>query len=112
MPSGATAAVFASKKFGAETRVSTRNITVSSLPAQLVKNEPRRLHILIMNRSINDGAVDFIGNLTPANGILVPAGGGWISLDVEEDAEVVTYELFAISASVSSPWTVYEVIAV
>lgn len=110
---GAVAAIFSQSRYGIAITTRDRgDVTIGITPTQLVENNPKRVHWLAMNRSVNNGSAGSDLQITFANGFLVAANGGLISLDVLEDGEVVAHPFFAINDSASGIWRVWEIVGV
>jgi hypothetical protein len=109
---GSRAAEFGARRFGMRTMVRARSVTVTTSPTEILTQNPNRIHWLIVNRAVNFGALWFDSEFTAAGGILIGANGGDVSMDVEEDGELVAWRIFAISDTASGLWWVVEVLGV
>lgn len=109
---GSTAHEFSSRRFGGPVRPRSRVVSVATTPTQVLDNNPRRVYWLIVNRAVNNGAFDIAADVTAANGILLGAGGGFASMDVELDGETVGYEVWGIQDVAAGSWRVFEVFRV
>lgn len=111
-PSGATAAHFTQKRFDGNTRSTLRAVTVNTTTTRLMDNNPRRVHCAIVNISSNQGYFNDNNAVTSSNGILLGAGGGAVTMSVDEDGESVAWEWYGISVAAAGTWMVYEVFRV
>ena len=78
--------------------------TVQTSATQILKNNPDRLALLIVNLSANRGFVGFDRQVGPTRGVPVEASGGFVSMCLEEDGETVGYEIFAINQVAAGKW--------
>lgn len=106
---GATAHDLSVKKFGGPTRVTTGLVTVTTSGVRVLLNHPRRVFWELINRSAADISADFQFTNVAGQGFFIPAFGGTLSAAVDEDGELVTVELFAISGAGSVNLFVVEV---
>ena len=95
-------------RFGVPTTTIERRVTVGTAVTRLLDNNPRRIWWMAMNRSSSNGAIGFDQTLTFANGLLVGANGGMVSMDAETDGEGVGYAVYAINQTASGVWYVLE----
>lgn len=109
---GATAAEFSQTRFGGPTRVQSTTFTATTTWQPILAANPRRVFWTIINRGTVDAAVDVDSGATQANGILIAAGGGFASMDVQEDGESVAWPVFGATASGSAVLRILEVIRV
>ncbi len=102
---------FVEKEFGFATRPVENPVTdtVATTPTLILQNNPDRIFWLAMCRNGNGGAIGFTRQVTVANGQKVAADGGGVSMDVREDGESVTYEVFAINGVAPGIWYVLEI---
>jgi hypothetical protein len=108
-PAGATAAEFAQRRFGGPTRLRSTTLSVGTTPTRLFQNNPRRVFWRAVNRSVNFGAIGFDQEFTAANGDLVGANGGSVSMDVNEDGEPVAWEVWTINDTAAGTWRLTEI---
>lgn len=111
-PRGSTAAEVSQWKFGGPTAPRMTSVTVGTTSTRLFKNDPRRVAWVVMNRSVNNGALGFNSDLTFANGFLMGANGGEAEALVDVDGEATTYEVFGINDGAAGVWAVLEVLRV
>lgn len=112
VPAGAIAAQYSLKRFGAHTRVVERRTLIDGNVQQVLRNNPRRIHWLMMNRSGADLQFQFDAQINTAASLFIAPSGGWISLNLDDDGEICTYEAFAQGLINSGSFTTYEVEAV
>jgi len=106
---GSTAAEFSQALFGGPTRLRTAVVTVGTIPTRLFGNNPKRVFWRAVNRSVNFGAIGFDQEFTAANGDLVGANGGSVSMEVREDGEPVAWEVWGINDTAAGDWRITEV---
>lgn len=111
-PPGATAAKFTQKKFDGNTRSTLRAVNVGTATTRVLDNNPRRVHCAMVNISVNQGFFLDSNAVTSSNGILLGAGGGSVTMSVEEDGESVAWEWFGLNVGAAGVWMVYEVFRV
>jgi len=83
--------------------------SIAATPTEILHNNPDRVLLLAVNLSGLDGYVGFDREVGPGKGIPVSANGGYIILLIEEDGELVTQALFAISPGGAATWYIVEV---
>ena len=83
--------------------------TVAPSATRVFRNHPDRVMALMVNQSGYDGYVGFDTGVSAAKGIMVPANGGYLVLLIEEDGELVTQEIYALSPGGSGTWYFVEV---
>lgn len=91
-------------------RVNPVTDTVATTVTRVFRNHPDRVMWLAVNQSSYDGYVGFDTGVSSSKGILVPANGGYLELLLEEDGELVTQEVYAISPGGAGTWYFVEVI--
>jgi len=77
--------------------------------ARAVKGNPKRFALTITNVGTGQVTLGFDSSVTAGNGIPLAPSGGTLSLDVDEDGELVTYDIFAIAAAAGNNLLVWEV---
>lgn len=109
VPAGATAALYAQKRFGAQTRIRESRPTAGVTPAAMLGQNPKRLFWMLVNTSVNAVSYGEAFDLTVSNGLpLAPSGGG-VSMAVDEDGEAVTYPVMAVASIAASTMYAIEV---
>jgi hypothetical protein len=109
IPAGATAAVYAARRYGGPTRIREVRVAIGVAVTPILGNNPKRLFWLLSNVSVNAMAYGQDFSLTLTNGLpLAPSGGG-VSMSVDEDAEAVCYPVNAIAAVAASATYAVEV---
>jgi hypothetical protein len=108
LPAAARASI---QRFGAGTRPRSRIVSVATTRTQLFQGNPNRIYGFAMNRSVNNGAVDFDPAMTFALGMFMAALTGTLELDPEKIGELVGHEWYAINETAAGNWRVWEVIA-
>jgi len=91
-------------------RVNPVTPTVATTATRVFRNHPDRVMLLAINLSSYDGYIGFDTEVSSTKGILVPASGGFFELLLEEDGELVTQEVYAISPGGSATWYFVEVL--
>lgn len=98
-------------QFGMTTRpiINPETDTCATSVTRLLANNPDRLGSLIMNIGGNDIHVLFDNRVSTTRGILLAAEGGKISLNANEDYELVGYPVYGIASGGSSEVIVIEI---
>lgn len=65
----------------------------------ILAGDPERTIMLLYNLSASEIYLGFSGNVGVNNGMLVPAAGGFLQLNVTDDYEAVTLPIFCYSAA-------------
>jgi len=112
LPKGATAADFATRRWGGPTRLEERQVTIGTTVGDLLANNPRRVFWIAQNRGAADISTSNQRDVTSTTGFLLAATGGVQSMDAEEDGEAVTYARFAISGTAGQVVAIIEVMRV
>ena len=87
---------YVEKTFGMKTRSIVNPVVASCQIAitQLLRNNPDRLGYIIVNLGANDMLVSFDEHPAANRGIFVANGGGILSLNVNDDYELVGYPVY------------------
>lgn len=112
VPPGAIAAVLGARRFDGATRAKFNAVTVNTTSTRVLDNNPRRVAWLIVNISVNQGFLSFDNSVSSSNGIILGAGGGSVSVEVDEDGETPAWEAYAVTTGAAGIFWVYEVIRV
>jgi hypothetical protein len=112
VPAGATAALYAEKRFDGPTRILESDVTIGTSPAPILGNNPRRVAWTITNNGSSDVGTGFTLQVTTAQSFKLAASGGVQRCIVEQDGEEVTYPLFGISGSAGQNVHIVEVIRI
>jgi len=83
--------------------------TVATTPTKILNNNPDRIFALIVNLSLNRGWIGFSSQVASTRGIPIAGNGGFVSLNVEEDGELVIYEVWALNENASGTYYIVEV---
>ena len=83
--------------------------TVATTPTRILKNNPDRVELLIVNLSANRGFIGFNPDVSATKGIPVEAQGGVVTMCIEEDGETVGYEIHAINEVAAGSWYILEI---
>lgn len=86
-------------------------VNVGTSATQVLKLNADRLGWAIVNRSPDDGAIDFLPSIAFATAILLGATGGGASMSFLEDGEACTDEVWGINNGAAGNWNVLEIIA-
>jgi len=102
---------YVEKKFGVKTRgVPNPNgaIDVTTSVTEIVKGNPDRLMIIVINLGANDIWVGFDREIATNRGILLTANGGFLTLTADEDMELVGYPIYGVAATGTNRVYVHE----
>jgi len=99
------------KKRGVPTRVIEKIATVTTAPTRLLEQNPRRFGYILS--CISDGGIyiGFSPLVSATNGLYISGNGGSMSVTVDEDDELTTYELWGVSETGSSLIYIAEVVS-
>lgn len=91
-------------KFGVKTRTKTNPLATSVLTTvtKVLQNNPDRLSYTVVNLGGTALYLAFDNEVSSTRGILLVASGGSLTLNAEDDGELVGYELYGISATSSN----------
>jgi hypothetical protein len=109
---GQTAAFFAQQRFGTRLVGLTSRPSASTTPTTILGPDAKRLFWMVVNRGATDVNLDFGTPAAAGNGVLLAAGGGFASMQVDEDADTVTYFVSVVAASGTPQLWVYTLAAV
>ncbi len=104
---------FVNKRYGRKTQrfFNPETASIATTVTRVLKNNPDRIEWLIINLSTNDAFLAWDNQVSSTRGVKLAAGGGSVTLNVEEDGELVADEVLGIaSVGAASIFTV-EVVA-
>lgn len=106
---GATLAKYVRNLWGDKVRlVPKQTVAVLTTSTRVLKNNPRRFEVLVINRGTGQVDLDWNPNLALGDGI--PLGAlATLNLTAFEDGELVSYDLYAIANAAGNNLAVYEV---
>ena len=92
------------KRFGVRTRAEVNPLVaqVGVAAIRVLPNNPDRLAWLIVNLSGNTLQLALDRGVGAARGILVQANGGSVGMVVDEDFDMVTYEIWGVATGAAS----------
>ena len=109
VPPGATVAQYITKKWGIKTRlVPLQVFAVLATPSRIIKNNPRRFGLTILNQGTSAVFLGWDSSVSITNGLFLAPTGGSISLVVDEDAELISYDMWAVSAAAGNNLSIWE----
>jgi hypothetical protein len=111
VPGQGLAWAYTLKRFGAGLTLRERPqlpIAASS-PTQVLLNDPNRVFWVILNLTPYYGVIAFNDAVTLSSGLMISGVGGYISSAVDEDGEIVTYPVWALSSVPAQMWYVLEI---
>jgi len=83
--------------------------TVLTTATLILRNNPDRIFWLVVNLSAYDGYIGWDTQVSGTKGLLVPANGGYASVNIAEDGELAIAEVYAINLTASGTWMIVEV---
>lgn len=83
---------------------------ISNSASVIAQGNGDRVGLLIMNLSVNNINVSTQGNVTANSGILLPAAGGYLSINVRDDFTLPSREWSGIGTGLSCQLYVLEII--
>ena len=112
-PGGGLATKYSKEHFGGTTSVNVNPVSsvVGTVPTQLLANNPERVGWIIVNRDANPIGLAFANAVSLTGQLLLGGGGSILSLHIEDDGELVTFPVWAISATGNATVYVLEVTA-
>lgn len=97
-------------------KVSTRNdglvATVGTEPVQVFRKNPNRIMWMVINLSVNTVYLEWSGNVSDENGVLLDPSGGIASSWIGEDASLTGDEVWIVADAANSNLKAFEVDAV
>jgi len=85
------------QNYGGLFTYSTESVTVGVSSVLLLNNDPERVHLTIVNMSLNTVIVAPVQDVTLTNGIFLSGGGGSVTLNMREDLILPSLNWYAIS---------------
>lgn len=89
-----------------------KSIAVATSLTTILKNNPNRLAVIIINVGANNSYIGFDQNVSSTNGIFLAANGGSLSINYQQDLTLSQYEMNAISITAPSTFYVIELLAI
>ncbi|MEM0010448.1 MAG: hypothetical protein QXT84_02000 [Candidatus Bathyarchaeia archaeon] len=102
---------YVEKRRGVTTRLIEKVVSVNTNPTRLLDQNPRRFSYVLSCISDSGIYIGFSPRVSAANGLYVSGNGGSVSVTVDEDDELTTYELWAISETGGSLVYIAEVVS-
>jgi hypothetical protein len=97
-------------KFGGIFAEFEHNANITVAVSQPIGNNADRLALLIVNTGANPVTLSTSPTMTAVQGFVLGAGGGSVSMDVDEDFTLVTRDLFALSSAGNTTIYILELI--
>lgn len=99
-----TAAELVAKSLGisGDVAIITANPTVGTTAAKVLKLAPARVEVVAINLSTNACYIAPTAAVSSTNGILLAAGGGSVTIEVNDDLTLPTQSWWAVCAAASS----------
>ena len=102
---------YVEKKRGTSTRLTEKVVSVSIEPTRLLEQNPRRFSYVLSCISDSGIYIAFSPLVSATNGLYISGNGGSMSVTVDEDDELTTYELWAVSEAGSALVYIAEVVS-
>ncbi|MEM2293660.1 MAG: hypothetical protein QXX41_10335 [Nitrososphaerota archaeon] len=102
---------YVEKRRGVSTRLTEKVVSVNTTPTRLLDQNPRRFSYVISCISDNGVYIGFSPAVSMTNGLYISGNGGGVSVTVDEDDELTTYEVWAISEAGGSLVYIVEVVS-
>ena len=96
------AAEFVAAKYGGDVADSDTVELVGVTAGEILRNDPERVFVLLVNLSTNTMFVGFDEGVGSAKGIVLASNGGSYQADVEEDFTLPIRSMFAVSTGAAS----------
>ncbi len=101
---------FTYKRFGRETYPRESSPIVGASATLVLPNNPDRLFWSMHNRAVSDITIAFNSQVTTGVGILLASNGGFASQAIEEDGNVVAWEVYAVGPGAGLQLYIFEVL--
>lgn len=111
-PQPGAAQQFVEKFFGGLVAARETDLTLTTTPQEVLRNDPERLGFLIIVTGANTGQFAFRGVISTAESILVAGTGGSLSANVREDFLLPTNALFGNVAAGTTTIHIVETVRV
>lgn len=105
------AAQLAAREFGFEFRVRERNLSVGVSQITVLKNQPDRTSILLINTGTTTITLSTRSPVASGSGIILASNGGSFSANVRDDAITPAWTWYAIGSGAGGSIQTLEVIA-
>lgn len=102
---------FAETQLGGPTREQESFPTVATTVTTVLPTNGDRVGLVFVNNSTNNVWVGISSNVAINVGIILPAGGGAVSLNLRDDWTLITHDWSAIAATSAVPIYVLEILA-
>ena len=110
IPEGAIAAQYIAKRWGSRVRLLPRaSIAIGTTATRIVANNPRRMQVMMVNVGSSPVYIGFDAAVSTSADIPLSGGGGSLTLLIDEDGELTTYDVYGIAAAGGNNVLVWEV---
>lgn len=99
---------FSIDRYGGRVRRNVTTVSVATTRTIILRNNPKRVFVLILNTWGSFVVIDLTGVGTIYD-IIVPGNNGMVTFDVEEDGESIAGELYGRANRAGATVIVYEV---
>jgi len=101
----------AQQKMGFRSRLVINPVTdtVGTTATLSLRNNPDRIFWLIVNLSGNNGYIGWDTQVSSTKGLFIAGNGGFVSASIEEDGELVIYDVWAINQNAPGTYMIVEV---
>lgn len=103
------AALFSDRDLGGPVDTFETNPTTILGAQEILPRNPERVAVVLYNLSASSIFVGFSGDVSASNGMLIPSNGGFMSMNVIDDYEVVTKSLYVHSGVAGNQLYILEV---
>lgn len=90
------------RKWGGRLAENTADPAIGTTAEELLGGDPERVSIVMMNLSANDVYISPRSEVSSTAGIRLPANGGSVTLDVDEDGVLVSRQWYAVATGAAS----------
>lgn len=101
---------FIEEYVGGQFTVAVTQVTVTTSATKLLANNFERMAALIINTGAANISMNPGPTVTTTMGVQLGAGGGFASLDAQEDLALVGFDWWAVVSALTSTVTVIEII--
>jgi len=90
-------------------RINPVTDTVETTATKILNNNPDRIFWLVVNLSTNKGWLGWASDVSGSKGLPISPSGGFVSCNIEEDGELVIYEVWARNENASGTYYTVEI---
>jgi hypothetical protein len=97
------------KRWGVRSQAAQKTVSVGVAAVQIVPNNPQRLALTIINLSTNSVYIALDNSVAATKGMVLQPTGGSATFSLDEDFQMVGWEIWGIATGAASAVYVIEV---